>query len=51
MRMHREDDRRKRRIAAAIGCFAMNGVIEADVYGNVNSTHIMGSRIQNGIGG
>ena len=29
----------------------MNGLIEADIYGNVNSTHIMGSRIQNGIGG
>jgi len=29
----------------------MNGMIEADVYGNVNSTHLMGSRIQNGIGG
>ena len=27
------------------------GMIEADIYGNVNSTHIMGSRIQNGIGG
>ncbi len=26
-------------------------MIEADIYGNVNSTHIMGSRIQNGIGG
>ena len=26
-------------------------MIEADIYGNVNSTHIMGSSIQNGIGG
>jgi succinyl-CoA:acetate CoA-transferase len=34
-----------------LGCIAMNGLIEADIYGNVNSTHIMGSRIQNGIGG
>lgn len=34
-----------------LGCVAMNGLIEADIYGNVNSTHIMGSRIQNGIGG
>jgi len=24
---------------------------EADIYGNVNSTHVMGSRMQNGIGG
>lgn len=34
-----------------LGCIAMNGMIEADIYGNVNSTHIMGSRMQNGIGG
>jgi succinyl-CoA:acetate CoA-transferase len=34
-----------------LGCVAMNGLIEADIYGNVNSTHVMGSRIQNGIGG
>ena len=25
--------------------------IEADIYGNVNSTHVMGSRMMNGIGG
>ncbi|SDA24172.1 acetyl-CoA hydrolase/transferase family protein [Sphingomonas sp. NFR15] len=34
-----------------LGCIAMNGLIEADIYGNVNSTCVMGSRIQNGIGG
>jgi succinyl-CoA:acetate CoA-transferase len=34
-----------------LGCLAMNGMIEADIYGNVNSTHLMGSSIQNGIGG
>ncbi len=34
-----------------LGVIAMNGMIEADLYGNVNSTHLMGSRIQNGIGG
>ena len=34
-----------------LGCIAMNGLIEADIYGNVNSTQVMGSRIQNGIGG
>src|SRR3712207_6389155 len=33
-----------------LGVLAMNGLIEADIYGNVNSTHVMGSRIQNGIG-
>lgn len=34
-----------------LGCIAMNGLIESDIYGNVNSTQIMGSKIQNGIGG
>ena len=34
-----------------LGILAMNGMIEADIYGNVNSTHIMGTRIMNGIGG
>ena len=34
-----------------LGVIAMNGLIEADIYGNVNSTHIMGSKMQNGIGG
>ena len=30
---------------------ACNGMIEADIYGNVNSTHIMGTKMMNGIGG
>lgn len=34
-----------------LGVIAMNGMIEADVYGHVNSTHVMGSAIMNGIGG
>ncbi len=34
-----------------LGVIATNAMIEADIYGNVNSTHIMGSRIMNGIGG
>ncbi|NMF89466.1 acetyl-CoA hydrolase/transferase family protein [Aromatoleum petrolei] len=34
-----------------LGVIAMNGLIEADIYGNVNSTHVMGSQIMNGIGG
>ena len=38
-------------IIRRLGVVAMNGMIEADIYGNVNSTHVMGSRIQNGIGG
>jgi succinyl-CoA:acetate CoA-transferase len=38
-------------IIRRLGCLAMNGMIECDIYGNVNSTHIMGTSIQNGIGG
>jgi succinyl-CoA:acetate CoA-transferase len=38
-------------IIRRLGVIGMNGMIEADIYGNVNSTHVMGSRIQNGIGG
>ena len=34
-----------------LGVIAMNAMIEADLYGNVNSTHVMGTRIMNGIGG
>ena len=34
-----------------LGIIAMNGMLEADIYGNVNSTHVMGTRIMNGIGG
>ena len=34
-----------------LGVIAMNTAIEADIYGNVNSTHIMGSKMMNGIGG
>ena len=34
-----------------LGCIAMNGMIEVDLYGNVNSTHVAGTKIMNGIGG
>ncbi|MCL2782576.1 MAG: acetyl-CoA hydrolase/transferase family protein [Propionibacteriaceae bacterium] len=34
-----------------MGVIACNGMIEADIYGNVNSTHLSGQRMQNGIGG
>ena len=34
-----------------MGMLAMNAMIEADIYGNVNSTHLMGSTVMNGIGG
>ncbi|MFT9398808.1 succinate CoA transferase [Acetobacter sp.] len=38
-------------IIRQLGCIAMNGMIEADIYGNVNSTRVMGSKMMNGIGG
>lgn len=38
-------------VARRLGVIAMNTAIEVDIYGNVNSTHIMGSRMMNGIGG
>ncbi|UZD63337.1 acetyl-CoA hydrolase/transferase family protein [Brevibacterium sp. JSBI002] len=34
-----------------LGIIAINGMVEADIYGNVNSTHVTGSSIINGIGG
>nr|WP_281070209.1 acetyl-CoA hydrolase/transferase family protein [Paeniglutamicibacter psychrophenolicus] len=34
-----------------LGCIALNGMIEADIYGNVNSTNVVGSHVMNGIGG
>ena len=38
-------------VARRIGIIAMNTAIEFDIYGNVNSTHIMGTKMMNGIGG
>ena len=38
-------------IARRLGVIAMNTAIEFDIYGHVNSSHIMGSKIMNGIGG
>lgn len=38
-------------VVRRVGLIATNGMIEADIYGNINSTHINGSRVMNGIGG
>ena len=38
-------------LARRLGVIAMNTAIEMDIYGHVNSTHIMGSKMMNGIGG
>ena len=34
-----------------IGVISMNTAIEADIYGNINSSHVSGTRLMNGIGG
>ncbi|AWI07899.1 succinate CoA transferase [Ereboglobus luteus] len=34
-----------------LGIITMNTAIEADIFGNINSTHIMGNNLMNGIGG
>jgi succinyl-CoA:acetate CoA-transferase len=38
-------------IIRRLGIIAMNTALEADIYGNVNSTHVAGTRMMNGIGG
>src|SRR5262249_60271718 len=38
-------------IARRLGVIATNTAIEVDVYGHVNSTHILGTQIVNGLGG
>ena len=38
-------------VVRRMGLIATNGMIEADIYGNINSTHIAGSKVMNGIGG
>lgn len=38
-------------VARRLGVLSMNTAIEIDMYGHVNSTNIMGSRMMNGIGG
>ncbi len=38
-------------VVRRLGVIAMNTAIEADIFGHVNSTHLMGTRMMNGIGG
>ena len=38
-------------VVRRLGIIAINTAIEADIFGNINSTHIMGSKMMNGIGG
>lgn len=38
-------------VIGRLGLIALNTGVEMDIYGNVNSSHIAGSRVVNGIGG
>lgn len=38
-------------IVRRLGLIAMNTALECDIFGNVNSTHINGTKMMNGIGG
>jgi hypothetical protein len=38
-------------VVRRLGIITVNTAIEVDIFGNVNSTHVMGSSIMNGIGG
>ena len=38
-------------VVRRLGVISINTAIEADIYGNVNSTHIGGTKMMNGIGG
>lgn len=38
-------------IVRRLGIIAINTAIEADIYGGINSTHITGTKMMNGIGG
>ncbi len=38
-------------IARRLGIITINTALEADIFGNINSTHVSGTRMMNGIGG
>jgi succinate CoA transferase len=38
-------------IARRLGLITINTALEADIFGNVNSTHVLGTKMMNGIGG
>lgn len=38
-------------IIRRLGVVALNTALEMDIYGNVNSSHVMGTHIMNGVGG
>jgi len=38
-------------VVRRLGIISINTAIEADIWGNINSTHVMGNNLMNGIGG
>jgi succinyl-CoA:acetate CoA-transferase len=38
-------------VVRRLGIIAINTALEADIYGNINSTHVRGTHMMNGIGG
>ena len=38
-------------IARRLGLISINTALEADIFGNINSTHVLGTKMMNGIGG
>lgn len=38
-------------IVRRLGLITINTALEADIYGNINSTHVVGTKMMNGIGG
>ena len=38
-------------LARRMGLITINTALEADIYGNINSTHVCGTKMMNGIGG
>jgi acyl-CoA hydrolase len=38
-------------LARRMGLISINTALEADIFGNINSTHVVGTKMMNGIGG
>lgn len=38
-------------VARRLGLITVNTALEADIFGNINSTHVLGTKMMNGIGG
>ncbi len=38
-------------VARRLGLITINTALEADIYGNINSTHVLGTKMMNGLGG